>query len=274
MDLSAWEKKTVTLHWAGTKLSLHVAQELFSSHDIDQGTKLLLRSLDVDAIPPDSVVLDFGCGYGPLGLALQARLPSARVVLIDRDALAVKFAAWNAREIAVAQGISEVTVHGGLDLGSPHAPDGYDLILWNVPGKAGEAVLRGLIADVPHALRPDGLLALVVVNPLAAMLRDAIAGHQDLAVTHEARHTAHTVLHVQRGGEGRREWPRPTAFARGVFDRPPETLAQPELPYRLRPVIGLPEFDSPDFASAAIMEMLEASAASGRGVDLLLMEGL
>ncbi len=274
MDLSAWEKKRVTLNWEGTNLSFHVAQDLFSSHEIDQGTKLLLRSLDLAALPPRPVVLDFGCGYGPLGLALKARFPSARVVLIDRDALAVEFAAWNARDIAVGYDTSEVVVHGGLDFGSPYAPDGYDGILWNVPGKAGEAVLRGLIADVPHALKPDGLIALVVVNPLAAMVRDAIGVYQDLEVTHEGRHTAHTVLHARRGAVGMRTWPRPSAFERGVFDRLPETLAQSGLPYKRQPVIGLPEFDAPDFTSAAIMEMLQTSEWRSRGIALLLMEGI
>src|SRR5215211_6528045 len=75
MDLSPWEKKTVTLEWAGLKLPFRVAQELFSSHEIDQGTKLLLRPLDHSALPADPVVLDFGCGYGPLGLAVKARTP-------------------------------------------------------------------------------------------------------------------------------------------------------------------------------------------------------
>jgi 16S rRNA (guanine1207-N2)-methyltransferase len=271
MDLSAWEKKTVTLDWAGLKLPLRVAQELFSSHDVDQGTKLLLRSLDPESWPDEPVVLDFGCGYGPLGLAVKARVSGARVVLIDRDALAVAFASWNARELGLTAG---AVIHGGLDFRSPHAPDGYDLILWNVPGKAGEPVLHGLVADVPHAMRPGGLLALVVVNPLADVIRDTVASHQSLSVTHDQQHTAHTVMHVRQEVHGERQWPRPPAFDRGVFDRPEEEPTRHGDFYLLKSVFGLPEYDVLDYTSALLMETLDSWVADGSRVDQLLIQNV
>jgi len=269
MDLSPWEKKTVTLEWAGLKLPFRVAQELFSSHEIDQGTKLLLRSLDLAALPADSVVLDFGCGYGPLGLAVKARTPTAKVVLIDRDALAVAFAALNARELR----LPDVEAHGGLDFGNAHAPDGYDLILWNVPGKAGEPVLRGLIDDIPRALRPGGLLALVVVIPLANALMDALSMHSALTLIANERHTAHTVLHARRTADGANARPLPDTFERGLFDRPVEQLVWNGVPYTLRPVIGLPEYDGPNFVSAIQMEMIDAFAVD-RPIVRLVLDGV
>lgn len=269
MDLSPWEKKTVTLEWAGLKLPFRVAQELFSSHEIDQGTKLLLRSLDLAALPADPVVLDFGCGYGPLGLAVKARTPTAKVVLIDRDALAVAFAALNARELR----FPDVEAHGGLDFGNAHAPDGYDLILWNVPGKAGEPVLRGLIDDIPRALRPGGLLALVVVIPLANALMDAISAHSALTLIANERHTAHTVLHARRTADGANARPLPDTFERGLFDRPVEQLEWNGVPYTLRPVIGLPEYDGPNFVSAIQMEMIDAFAVD-RPIVRLVLDGV
>lgn len=269
MDLSPWEKKTVTLEWAGLKLPFRVAQELFSSHEIDQGTKLLLRSLDLAALPADPVVLDFGCGYGPLGLAVKARTPTAKVVLIDRDALAVAFAALNAHELR----FPDVEVHGGLDFGNAHAPDGYDLILWNVPGKAGEPVLRGLIDDIPRALRPGGLLALVVVIPLANALMDALSVHSALTLIAHERHTAHTVLHARRTADGANARPLPDTFERGLFDRPVEQLEWNGVPYTLRPVIGLPEYDGPNFVSAIQMEMIDAFAVD-RPIVRLVLDGV
>ncbi|MBA2276444.1 MAG: methyltransferase [Chloroflexia bacterium] len=251
-----WEKKTVTLEWEGMQLPFHVAQELFSSHEIDQGTRLLLRSLDVSALPERPVVLDFGCGYGPLGLAIKARLPAARVVLIDRDALAVAFTEWNGRELGLSSGTDDLVAHGGLDFVSVLAPEGYDLILWNVPGKAGAEVLRGLIDDAPHALQPNGLLALVVVNPLAATMREAVDALPFLTVTLDQRYTAHTVMHLRREESGLRDWPRPLAFDRGVFDRPTIDLDWRGHPYTVRPTLGLPEYDGPDFATGLMMDSL------------------
>lgn len=274
MDLDLWQKKTVTLDWAGLRLPFHVAQELFSSHDIDQGTKLLLRSLDLSALPHEPVVLDFGCGYGPLGLALKARLPSSRVVLIDRDALAVAFTEWNARELGFAPGADDLVPHGGLDFASALAPNGYDLILWNVPGKAGEQVLKGLSGDLSHALRPGGMVALVVVNPLADTMRAALQPQTVLTVTDDEQHTAHTVLHAHRDDSGSRDWPRPLAFCRGVFDRPSVELDWRGLTYSFQPVIGLPEYDGPSLVSGLMMEALSSVAEDGPRVDLLLAQGV
>ena len=58
------------------------------------GRGLLLRSIEV-AHPPQRV-LDLGCGYGVLGIALAHRFPEAAVVLADSDLLAVRYARANA----------------------------------------------------------------------------------------------------------------------------------------------------------------------------------
>ena len=48
-----------------------MAQELFSSHDVDTGSRALLKALDVDVLPETGHVIDYGRGYGVLGLALK-----------------------------------------------------------------------------------------------------------------------------------------------------------------------------------------------------------
>ena len=60
----------------GIDLEFDVAQTLFSGHEIDQGSALLLRSLDV-ATP--ARVLDLGCGYGVLGITLARLFPDSAV---------------------------------------------------------------------------------------------------------------------------------------------------------------------------------------------------
>ena len=49
-------------------------------------------------------VLDLGCGYGPLGLFLKAWEPARVVHLVDRDELAVRFAARNAELNGLGRG--------------------------------------------------------------------------------------------------------------------------------------------------------------------------
>ena len=64
-------KKTVTLDIGGLSLRFRVSQTLFSSQGIDAGTELLLRALQRTGRQPQKV-LDLGCGYGPIGVALKA----------------------------------------------------------------------------------------------------------------------------------------------------------------------------------------------------------
>jgi 16S rRNA (guanine1207-N2)-methyltransferase len=53
----------------GQQLMLNSTWGLFSPREIDEGTRLLLRYVEV---APDADCLDLGCGYGPIGLTLAA----------------------------------------------------------------------------------------------------------------------------------------------------------------------------------------------------------
>ena len=86
MDADIYFKQEIDLRHEGRSLRLRVAQDLFSSFQADAGTRLLLRTLSgVEA----GRVLDLGCGYGPLGLALRSVGTRSEVHMVDRDALAV-----------------------------------------------------------------------------------------------------------------------------------------------------------------------------------------
>jgi len=50
----------------------HTTWGLFSPRNIDEGTLLLLKYLDISA---NDDCLDLGCGYGPLGLTMAKLAP-------------------------------------------------------------------------------------------------------------------------------------------------------------------------------------------------------
>ncbi|HYH11195.1 MAG TPA: methyltransferase, partial [Thermomicrobiales bacterium] len=163
-------KKSVSLAWREHSITLDVAQELFSSHQVDRGSRMLLDSLDVDAFGVAGHAADFGCGYGVLGIAWQAVRPAWSMTYVDRDALAVAFTRHN------LSNLDEGTygpVRLVCDISLPYKEAGYDLVLWNVPGKAGREVIAGLLDVVVDALAAGGLLAVVVVHPLADLFTDA-----------------------------------------------------------------------------------------------------
>ena len=79
----------------GHELRFRTTWGLFSPREIDAGTRLLLRHIEVEA---DSDCLDLGCGYGSIGLALAACAPRGDTWLVDKDFVAVDYARRNARE--------------------------------------------------------------------------------------------------------------------------------------------------------------------------------
>jgi predicted RNA methylase len=251
-------KKAVSFHWRGHRLTFDVAQALFSSHQVDRGSRMLLDSLDPEAFPDEGTAVDFGCGYGVLGIAWQAAMPGWSMDYVDRDALAVAFSRHNAGTLP---GERADTARFVCDISVTPLAAGYDLVLWNVPGKAGRAVIAELRDVAFDALAPGATLAAVVVHPLADLFTEPPA-RDDVATALVERGKEHTVVHLRRlEGEVTRRDP----FAEGSFDRPTEVFEAAGLEWMLTPVIGLPEYDTLNHATAlAIRAMVEIPDDVGR----------
>jgi len=83
----------------GRRLELISGSGVFSQGRLDPGTAVLFRESE----PPEGgTILDLGCGYGVIGLAIAASAPSARVYGVDVNARAVLLANENARALGVA----------------------------------------------------------------------------------------------------------------------------------------------------------------------------
>ena len=57
---------------AGELLQFNTTWGLFSPREIDEGTQLLLKHINVS---PTDHCLDLGCGYGPIGITLARLAP-------------------------------------------------------------------------------------------------------------------------------------------------------------------------------------------------------
>jgi hypothetical protein len=226
VDLSTYVNKTVDFKFSGAELRFDLSHALFSSFDIDQGTRLLLKTVARDPVLALSRrILDEGCGVGVIGLCMAKAFPQAELVLRDRDSLAVAFAernrlanklrgitAWKdpvtgeEREARPAPRIEWGLLSDGRE-GGP-----YDFVLSNLPAKAGAPVLasffdrlsgRRSVADssAPALLVPGGRAGIVIVNPLAEAAASWIA-QAGLSVVAQARGTGHHVYIVERAEEG------------------------------------------------------------------------
>ena len=89
--------KRVPFSFMGERLFFDLSRALFSSFKVDDGSRLLLKSLARHgALEKRSSVEDVGCGVGVLGLALKKRFPGVNLRASDRDALAVEMTRHNA----------------------------------------------------------------------------------------------------------------------------------------------------------------------------------
>lgn len=251
-------KKSVSFRWKGNRLDLDVAQELFSSHQVDQGSRMLLDSLHHFPSATQGRAADFGCGYGVLGVAWQVAHPGWTMHYVDRDALAVAFSRHNLARIRPNL-TGRATFAPDITLNPSES--GYDLVLWNVPGKAGRQVLAGLLEVILDGLASGGVLAAVVVHPLADMFFDSNVRRDDVSVAYHNEGKDHTVIHLRRNASRVKKH---DPFAAGVFDRSPAIFRAAGLLWAMTPVIGLPEYDSLNRATELAIRSMATHQVGGR----------
>ena len=63
---SSHEEKMIKVFIKNNHFSFITDNDVFSKKGLDFGTRTLLESIDIDKI--NGKVLDFGCGYGPIGI--------------------------------------------------------------------------------------------------------------------------------------------------------------------------------------------------------------
>jgi 16S rRNA (guanine1207-N2)-methyltransferase len=243
-------KKTVTLKIGGRRLDLQVAQDLFSSHEVDVGTRLLLRTLAGTEHNSRRLVLDLGCGYGPIGLGLKATGADRMVHMVDRDALAVAYSRENAARNRLLDGVE---VYGSLGYNDVRTA-GFDLIASNIPAKAGAPVIEHFLLDAAKLLAPDGLVAIVVIAPLEASVTATLKQSPDIEIVFRRTTASYAVFHYRfRDSRVSPAELHPTAGLR-VYERQQATIGRKGIKLRMRTAYGLPEFDSLNFATELVAD--------------------
>ncbi len=249
--------KTVAFRFEGHTLRLALSQSLFSSYDVDTGSRLLLASVvrELAAHPEErgrlQSILDLGCGAGVLGVALAKQFAAA-LSARDRDALALAVTAHN----AAANGVA-CTTRGGVDttdLDGSREPARHQLVVSNLPAKAGAPVLARLLAAAAEATAPGGRIAVVVVAPLADEVRRGLGAVAELI--HEHHGNRHAVFH----GRPRSLARPPAATALTAYRRHQGDVAIGGLSYPLATLYGLPDFDTPSHLLQLTATLLRRNA--------------
>src|SRR3954452_4199327 len=94
------ERTLVPVRLAGSEVEVVTAAGVFSGDRVDLGTRVLLR--EAPAPPASGHLLDLGCGWGPLALAMGLLAPAATVWAVDVNERALDLAAQNALRLGLA----------------------------------------------------------------------------------------------------------------------------------------------------------------------------
>ena len=134
------------------KLKFNTGSGVFSIRRIDPGTLLLIEKCIVEE---NWEILDLGCGYGPVGIAIAKAFPETKILMTDINERATNLARSNT-------GLNKITnikvrksdIYKGIK-------ESFDAIITNPPQAAGKEICFQIIEQSKQHLKKGGLFQLV-----------------------------------------------------------------------------------------------------------------
>jgi 16S rRNA (guanine1207-N2)-methyltransferase len=153
-------RRAISAEIWGRELTLITASGVFAADWLDRGTAVLLRTSPIPKGSPR--ILDLGCGYGPIALAIALHCPGAIIDAVDVNERALALCRENSEALGVADRVRVLRPE-------QVEPDAcYDEIWSNPPIRIGKQSLHELLLSWLGRLAPDGVARLVVGKNLGS----------------------------------------------------------------------------------------------------------
>lgn len=143
----------------GLDFTFNTTWGLFSPEKIDEGTEMLTNNINPKE---DDTILDLGCGYGPIGIALARLATKGKVHMTDKDFVAVEYAKKNAELNNTPNAVAYLS--NGFDQIPKETK--FDIIVSNLPAKISKEYFWILFAEAKEFLKPGGLFYVVTIAGL------------------------------------------------------------------------------------------------------------
>ncbi|WP_422121840.1 class I SAM-dependent methyltransferase [Planococcus sp. X10-3] len=139
----------------GEKFQFQTDSGVFSKNEVDFGSRLLIEAFEDSSV--EGPVLDVGCGYGPIGIAIAKSFPQKRVHMVDVNSRAIELAQKN----ALKNGADNVEIYESDGLSSVKE-EGFSAILTNPPIRAGKDTVFRFYEEACEKIAPGGSLWVVI----------------------------------------------------------------------------------------------------------------
>ena len=139
----------------GENIQFQTDTGVFSKNEVDFGSRLLIEAFEESSI--EGPVLDVGCGYGPIGIAIAKSFPLKKVHMVDVNARAIELAKKN----AVKNDVENVEIYESDGLSSVEE-EGFSAILTNPPIRAGKETVFRFYEEACGKIAPGGSLWVVI----------------------------------------------------------------------------------------------------------------
>ena len=133
------------------EIEFYTASGLFSTKKVDKGSELLI---DKCIIKNNWNILDLGCGYGIIGIALLKTNPTLKLTFSDVNERAIQITKMNLK-------LNRLNGNAIQSNRFEKIQEKFDTILLNPPQTAGKETCFKMIEESEQHLNENGLLQLV-----------------------------------------------------------------------------------------------------------------
>lgn len=129
---------------------------VFSKSEVDFGSRVLIDTFEMPDL--EGVLLDVGCGYGPIGLSIAKEYPERLVYMMDINERAVALSLKNAE----SNGVQNVRIFESDGLSAVAEDIQAAAILTNPPIRAGKDTIFRFYEEAYGRLAESGELWVVI----------------------------------------------------------------------------------------------------------------
>ncbi|SDW89530.1 16S rRNA (guanine1207-N2)-methyltransferase [Marininema mesophilum] len=149
------QERAIEAELRGSHFRFTADRGVFAKDSIDYGTRLLIETAEV---PAGATVLDLGCGYGPVGIAIAHTVVDSLVTMVDVNQRALELARRNADRNGVGERITVCESDGLEELSEQR----FDAVITNPPIRSGKETVHRLFTESHECLTSGGVLWVVI----------------------------------------------------------------------------------------------------------------